>query len=109
MRKYAITRRSIVTMVDVKAVNTTTFEVADMCATLEGAFADTAAALKAVTKVWDYEGFKPVAVTGVTCTVKTYGMTAAQWFRNAEVLEEVDVTPEEAVKFGKRKKSADAE
>ena len=51
MRKYSITRRSIVTTAAVKAVNLNTFEVVDMTATLEGAFADNSAALKAVQKV----------------------------------------------------------
>ena len=110
MRKYAITRRSVVTTATVKAVNTNTFEVVDMTSTLDGAFSDPAACLKTVTKVWENDEFKPVAVTGMTCKVKTYGMTAAQWFDNADVIEETDITAEEAVSFGKRqKKSADGQ
>ena len=108
MRKYAITRRSVVTIVNVKAVNTNTFEVVDMTATLDGAFIDHAACLKAITKVWENDEFKPIAVTGMACKVKTYGMTAAEWFDNADVIEETDITAEEAAGFGKRqKKSAD--
>lgn len=104
MRKYSITRRSIVTTAIVKAVNLSTFEVVDMTATLEGAFADNFAALKAIQKVWENDDFNPVAVTSMSCKVKTYGMTAAQWFDNADVIEESDITPEEAVQFGKRQK-----
>lgn len=107
MRKYSITRRSIVTTAIVKAVNLNTFEVVDMSATLEGAFADNAAALKAVQKVWENDEFNPVAVTGLSCKVKTYGMTAAKWFETADVVEENDITPEEAVQFGKRQKNSD--
>ena len=105
MRKYSITRRSIVTTATVKAVNLNTFEVVDMTATLEGAFADNTAALKAVQKVWENDEFKPVAVTAMVFKVKAYGMTAAQWFANADVIEETDITPEEAAQFGKRQKS----
>ena len=107
MRKYSITRRSIVTTATVKVVNLNTFEVVDMTATLEGAFADNSAALKAVKKVWENDEFNPVAVTSLSCNVKTYGMTAAQWFANAEVIEETDITPEEAAQFGKRQKKSD--
>lgn len=110
MRKYAISRRSVVTTVDVKAVNTATFEVVDMQAVLEGAFASTADALKAVNKAWDNDEFKPVAVTAMTCKVKTYAMTAAKWFECADVIADEDITIEDAMQFGKRsKKSADAE
>lgn len=107
MRKYFITRRSIVTTATVKAVNTNTFEVVDMTVALEGAFADNSTALKAVQKVWENNEFKPVAVTGMACKVKTYGLTAAQWFDNADVIEENDITPEEAAHFGKRQKKSD--
>lgn len=107
MRKYAITRRSIVTTGIVKAVNLNTFEVVDMTVTIEGAFADNSAALKAVQKVWENDEFNPVAITSLSCKVKTYGMTAAQWLDNADVIEENDITPEEAVQFGKRQKKSD--
>lgn len=107
MRKYSITRRFIVTTAAVKAVNLNTFEVVDMTATLEGAFADNSAAFKAVQEVWDNDEFNPVAVTSLSCKVKTYGMTVAQWFDNADVIEETDITPEEAVQFGKRKNKSD--
>lgn len=107
MRKYAITRRFIVTTVTVKAVNLNTFEVVDMTVTIEGAFADNSAALEAVQKVWENDEFNPVAVTSLSCKVKTYGMTAAQWFDNADVIEENDITPEEAAQFGKRQKKSD--
>lgn len=107
MRKYFITRRSIVTTVTGKAVNLNTFEVVDMTATLEGAFADNSAALKAVQKVWENDEFKPVAVTSLSCKLKTYGMTASQWFANADVIDETDITPEEAAQFGKRQKKSD--
>ena len=107
MRKYAITRRSIVTTATVKAVNTNTFEVVDMTAFLDGAFSDNAACLTAVTKVWENDEFKPVAVTGMTCKVKTYGMTAAKWFETADIIEECDITVEEAATFGKRQKKSD--
>lgn len=107
MRKYSITRRSIVTTATVKAVNLNTFEVVEMTAILEGAFADNSAALKSVQKVWENAEFNPVAVTSLSCKVKTYGMTAAQWFENADVIEETDITPEEAAQFGKRQKKSD--
>lgn len=107
MRKYSITRRSIVTTATVKAVNLNTFEVVDMTATLDGAFADNNAALKAVQKAWGNDEFNPVAVTALSCSVKTYGMTAAQWFEQADVIEENDITPEEAAQFGKRQKKSD--
>lgn len=105
MRKYFITRRSVVTTATVKVVNTNTFEVMDMTESLDGAFADFAAALKAVTKVWENDEFKPIAVTGMTCKVKTFGMTVAQWFENAECIEESDISPEDAANFGKRQKA----
>lgn len=107
MRKYSITRRSIVTTATVRAVSLNTFEVVDMTATLEGAFADNSAALKAVQKVWENDEFSPVAVTSLSCKVKTYGMTTDQWFDNADVIEETDITPEEAAHFGKRQKKSD--
>ena len=107
MRKYSITRRSIVTTVTVKAVKLNTFDVVDMVATLEGAFADNSAALQAVQKVWENDEFNPVAVTSLSCKVKTYGMTASQWFDNADVIDETDITPEEAAQFGKRQKKFD--
>lgn len=107
MRKYSITRRSIVTTAIVKAVNMNTFEVVDMTATLDGAFADNVSALKAVKKVWENDEFNPVVVTSLSCKVKTYGMTASQWFSNADVIDETDITPEEAAKFGKRQKNSD--
>ena len=107
MRKYSITRRSIVTTATVKAVNLNTFEVVDMSATIEGAFADNSAALKAVRKAWENDEFNPVAVISLSCKVKTYGMSAAQWFDNADVIEESDITPEEAIQFGKRQKKVD--
>lgn len=107
MRKYSITRRSIVTTVTVKAVNLCTFEVIDMTVTLEGAFVGKSAALKAVQKVWENCEYNPVAVTDMTCKIKTYGMTAAQWFDNADVIEETDITPEEAAQFGRRQKKSD--
>lgn len=107
MRKYFITRRSIVTTATVKAVNLNTFEVADMTATIDGAFADNSAALKAVQKVWGNDEFNPVSVTAMACKVKTYGMTAAQWFEHADVIEENDITLEEAAQFGKRQKKSD--
>lgn len=108
MRKYAISRRSVVTTAQVKAVNVNTYDVVDMTAVLEGAFSNTADALKAVTKVWENDEFKPIAVTDMTCKVKTYGMTASQWFAAADVINEEDITLEDAAKFGKRtKKSAD--
>ena len=107
MRKYSITRRSIVTTATVKAVNLNTFEVVDMTATIEGAFADNSAALKAVQKVWENDEFNPIAVTAMACKVKTYGMTAAKWFEHADVIEENDITHEEAAKFGKRNRKSD--
>lgn len=109
MRKYAITRRSVITTATVKAVNTTTYEVMDMTATLDGAFADFAACLKAVNKVWENDEFKPIGVTAMSCKVKTYGMTASQWYEYADVIEEADITPEEAATFGKRQKKSDAQ
>lgn len=107
MRKYSITRRSIVTTATVKAVNLNTFEVVDMTVTIDGAFADNVSALKAVNKDWENYEFNPVAVTNLSCKVKTYGMTASKWFANADVIDETDITPEEAAQFGKRQKKSD--
>lgn len=107
MRKYSITRRSIVTTATVKGVNLNTFDVIDMTVTLEGAFVDNSAALKAIQKVWENGEFNPVAVTSLSCKVKTYGMTASEWFANADVIDEADITPEEAAQFGKRQKKSD--
>lgn len=107
MRKYSITRRSIVTTATIKAVNLNTFEVVDMTATLEGAFADNSAVFKAIQKAWGNDEFNPVAVTSLSCKVKTYGMTASRWFASADVIDETDITPEEAAQFGKRQKKFD--
>lgn len=107
MRKYAITRKSAVTVCTVKAVNLNTFEVVDMSATLEGAYTDSASALKVVKKVWENDEFNPVAVTDMRTTVKTYGMTAAKWFETADVLDEKEISAEEAAQFGKRAKKSD--
>lgn len=108
MRKFYITRRSAVTSCTVKAVNTTTFEVVDMTITVDGAFPSKEAALKAISKNWEHEGYNPVAVTEMQCKVQTRGMTMKAWFDNAEVISEEEITAEEAATFGKRsKKSAD--
>lgn len=109
MRKYAITRKSVVTTAQVKAVNVNSFEVVDMQAVLEGAFASYDDALKAVNKIWVNDEFKPIAVTEMTCMVKTYGMTADQWFAYADVLDEKEITPVEAAQFGKRAKKSASE
>ena len=107
MRKYSITRRSVVTTATVKAVNLNTFEVVNMTATLKGAFADNSAAFKAVQKAWGNDEFNPVAVSTLSYKVKTYGMTASQWLANADVIDETDITYEEAAQFGKRQKKSD--
>ena len=108
MRKYFITRKSAVTTVFLKVVISGTFEVSDSSIALDGAFSDPAEALKAVNKVWENPELKPIAVTGMSCTIKTLAMSAQQWFGNAEVVDEKEVTADEAAQFGKRfKKSAD--
>lgn len=109
MRKYYITRKSAVTTVSLKVVNSVTYEVSDAEIVLDGAFSDNAEAMKAVNKVWEDEVVKPIAVAALTCKVKTLAMTAQNWFENAEVIEEQDVTAEEAVRFGKRAKKPDAD
>lgn len=109
MRKYFITRKSAVTTVSLKVVNSTTFEVSDSSIVLDGAFSDYAEALKIVNKVWEKSEIKPIAVTGLSCTIKTLAMTAQQWFDNAEVVDEKEVTAEEAAQFGKRAKKSDAD
>lgn len=109
MRKFFITRKSAVTTVSLKVVNSTTFEVSDSSIVLDGAFSDTAEALKVVNKVWENPELKPIAVTGLSCTIKTLAMTAQQWFDNAEVVDEKEVTAEEAASFGKRSKKSDAD
>lgn len=109
MRKYFITRKSAVTVVSLKVVNSTTFEVSDASIVLDGAFSDPADALKVVNKVWENLEIKPIAVTGLSCTIKTLAMTAQQWFDNAEVVDEKEVTAEEAATFGKRSKKSDAD
>ena len=109
MRKYFITRKSAVTTVFLKVVNSTTFEVSDSSIVLDGAFSDHAETLKAVNKVWENLELKPIAVTGLSCTIKTLAMTAQQWFDSAEVVDEKEVTVEEAAQFGKRSKKSDAD
>lgn len=107
MRKYYITRKSAVTTVFLKVVNSTTFEVMDDSIVLDGAFSDSVEAMKVVNKVWEKADVKPIAVTGLSCTVKTLAMTAQQWFDNAEVVDEQEVTAEEAASFGKRAKKSE--
>lgn len=109
MRKYYITRKSAVTTVSLKVVNSATYEVSDSSIVLDGAYSDNAEAMKAVNKVWEDEVVKPIAVTGLACTVKTLAMTAQNWFENAEVIEEQEVSAEEAAQFGKRAKKSDAD
>lgn len=109
MRKYFIARKSAVTTVSLKTVNSTTFEVSDSSIVLDGAFSDPAEALKAVNKVWNNSELKPIAVTGLSCTIKTLAMTAQQWFGHAEVVTEKEVSAEEAASFGKRAKKSDAD
>lgn len=107
MRKYYITRRSAITACTVKAVNTTTFEVVDMTITVDGAFPSKVAALKAISKNWEQEGYNPIAVTAMECKVQTRGMTMQAWFEQADVIDEQTITAEEAVTFGKRSKKSD--
>ena len=107
MRKYYISRRSITTTMSVKVCNTTTYEVSDREVTVDGSFASPADALNAVTKSWEDDTCKPIAVTGVVCKIQTRGMTAAQWFGAATVIDETECTPEEAAAFGKRAKKSD--
>ncbi len=109
MRKYFITRKSAVTNVSLKVVNSTTFEVSDSSIVLDGAFSDPAAAFKVVNKVWENPELKPIAVTDLSCTIKTLAMTAQQWFDNAEVVDEKEVTADEASSFGKRSKKSDVD
>lgn len=116
MRKYYITRKSAVTNVSLKVVNSTTFEVSDDSIVLDGAFSDPVEAMKVVNKVWvntdrvlENGDVKPIAVTGLSCTIKTLAMTAQQWFDAAEVVDEKEVTAEEAASFGKRAKKSDAD
>lgn len=108
MRKYYITRKSAVTTVSLKVVNSVTFEVSDDSIVLDGAFSDPAEIMKVVNKVWEKTDVKPIAVTGLSCTIKTLAMTAQQWFENAECIEEVEVSAEEAAQFGKRAKRSEA-
>lgn len=107
MRKYYITRRSAVTSCAVKAVNTTTFEVVDMTVAVDGAFTDNASALKAISKNWEHDDYNPIAVTSMSCKVQTRGMTMQNWFANAEVISEEEISAEEAATFGKRSKKSD--
>ena len=107
MRKFYITRRSAITSCTVKAVNTTTFEVVDMTVAVDGAFTDNASALKAISKNWEHEGFNPIAVTAMETKVQTRGMTMQNWFANADVISEEEITAEEAATFGKRSKKSD--
>ena len=107
MRKYYISRRSVTTTLTLKVCNTTTFEVADREVTVDGSFASAADALNAVNKSWEDETSKPIAVTGMACKIQTRGMTAAEWFDKAALIDEVECTPEEAAAFGKRSKKSD--
>ena len=107
MRKYYITRKSAVTTCSVKAVNTNTFEVVDMSVAVDGAFPSKAEALKEITKNWENPETKPIAVTAMTCKVQTRGMTMQNWFANADVVSEEEISAEEAATFGKRSKKSD--
>lgn len=107
MRKYYITRKSAVTTCSVKAVNTTTFEVVDMTVAVDGAYPSKPEALKAITKNWENHEMNPIAVTSMTCKVQTRGMTMQNWFANADVISEEEITAEEAATFGKRPKKSD--
>ena len=107
MRKYYITRKSAVTTCTVKAVNTTTFEVVDMSVVVDGAFTSKPEALKAIAKNWENPEMSPIAVTSMTCKVQTRGMTMQNWFVNADVISEEEITAEEAATFGKRSKKSD--
>lgn len=109
MRKYYITRKSAVTTVSLKVVNSTTFEVSDDSIVLDGAFSDPSEAMEVVNKVWEETDVKPIAVTDLSCTIKTLAMTAQEWFDAAEVVDEKEVTAEEAASFGKRSKKSDAD
>ena len=109
MRKYFITRKSAVTTVSLKVVNSSTYEVSDAEIVLDGAFSDATEAMKAVNNVWDDEVVKPIAVTNLACHVKTLAMPAQIWFENAEVIDEQDVSAEEAAQFGKRTKKSGAD
>ena len=104
MRKFYITRKSAVTTCFLKAVNTTTFEVVDMTVSIDGAFSSNAEALKAIAKSWENPEMNPIAVTGIICKVQTRGMTMQNWFANAEVISEEEISAEEAASFGKRTK-----
>jgi hypothetical protein len=104
MRKYYITRKSAVTTVSLKVVNSTNYEISDAEIVLDGVFSVPDEAMKAVNKVWKDEVVKPVSVTNLACKVNTLAMTAKNWFENAEVIEEQDVSVEEASQFGKRTK-----
>ena len=104
MRKFYITRKSAVTTCSLKAVNTTTFEVVDMTVSIDGAFPSNAEALKAIANSWENPEMNPIAVIGMTCKVQTRGMTMQNWFANAEVISEEEITAEEAASFGKRTK-----
>ena len=106
MRKYYITRKSAVTTVYLKVVDSFTYEVSDAEIVLDGAFTDNGEAMKAVNKVWEDESVKPIAVTNLSCTIKTFAMTANDWFEKAEVIEEQAVSAEEAALFGKRTKKS---
>ena len=43
----------------------------------------------------------------MACKIQTRGMTAAQWFDAATVIDEAECTLEEAAAFGKRTKKSD--
>ena len=109
MRKYYITRNSVVTTCTVKAANTTTFEVVDMSVVVDGAFPSKPEALKAIAKNWDNPEMTPIAVTSMTCKVQTRGMTMQNWLVNADVISEEEITAEEAAAFGKRSKKSDGQ
>ena len=75
-----------------------------MSVAVDGVFPSKAEALKAITKNWENPEMKPIAVTDMACKVQTRGMTAQNWFANADVISEEEITAEEAVSFGKRTK-----
>lgn len=104
MHNYYITRKTIFTNVIFKLVDTSTYEVSDGMVTLNGTYTSKSEALKAISKVWTNETLKPVDVVSMSYAIQTKGMSQKDWFENAEVIDQQEISVEEASAFGKRPK-----
>lgn len=109
MAKMYVTRRAVFTHATTKVVNLHTDEIDTVVNHLMGYYASLNDALDAVSKGYrDNVDVKPIAVTELSYTIDTMGMSAEVWRDNCNVIKTEDIAPEDAAMFGKRA-SVDAE